>query len=676
MAGGTSLSGLSYDFGVQIAKGTVSYLAKTVASVTALTGSIHALVHATNKLDGMLVKNQIAFGGYANTLKAIHHAEDLVAKGIGYSAEDLLEGFKLLQRAGLNVKDNTDLVAKAAKAAGVEFAEMARIIKSGNFNALAEMGIITERTALSMNRFGYNTFQASKQVKALLEEANKKGLFENAVTSIPKILKRFKQFKEDFLFAIIGDPKDPEGLAYNVKKYMTQIADFINKHRNKIIYYGKLIGIAFKLTINVVADLLKKVFGYLGKLMGVRDKSMQSMKDSIMSFGLWAEIIRVRIKMFFEEYGSWIKNIIKLILIYQSIRFGIGLWANVTAGAIRYARILRVVILRQNWLVRSFKAISSYGSGSFWGGISKGLSSVASGLATAARASWSFTASLLANPVGAIIAGVVLLIAYIVILATHWDKIRERMAEVNDSVILLALLFAPILGIPMLLAKYWNNFKAIFMNIWATIKNTVSLVGLYFDDFFEMLKRKAISVGLYIKKKFPRLFDFFSSVRNRIIEIWNDVTNKIKEKINWLGNKLKGSFFGKILSYFERGSKSLADRSAAALAAKQKEKGLPVNVATGTTSTALAVQEELNKKLKTKSAKTTSEASYGSGKSSINLENIGGNYNPASNVVNHNNQKYEIKLMLSEGMSADEIVKTLMKKLKEEESKNNMRNGH
>lgn len=352
------LSGFSYDFGVQIARGTLNQLVRTVAGVTALTGSIVSLVQNTRELDMVFKRNQIAFGGYANTLKTFNYATNLVAKGIGYSTDDLLSGIQSLGRAGLNAKDNIELVRAAANATGNSFGDVAKIIQQGNFGALADMGVITQRSADSMQAFGFNTYQASRQVKKLLDEANKRGLFSNSVQTIDQIMTRFTQFKEDFVNAIIGDPKDPNGLAFNVKKYMTKIADFIERNRNHIIMIGKGIGQVFLFVIRVVGDFMKRIFKHVSSMVGLQKKTAATMQEQLYSFGLWLEVQRVRIRRFFDEYGKYIWMAVKALLFIKGIR----VFAGIIAGALRLIRILRVFLLLKNPITQMLRSIRGFDS--------------------------------------------------------------------------------------------------------------------------------------------------------------------------------------------------------------------------------------------------------------------------------------------------------------------------
>lgn len=89
---------------------------------------------------------------------------------------------------------------------------------------------------------------------------------------------------------------------------------------------------------------------------------------------------------------------------------------------------------------------------------------IATKVATAAQ--WLWNAALTANPIGLIIVGVGLLIAGIVLMVKHWDKVRDTMKRWRESAVfqILSIVF-PILKIVDLIAflsERWKAIKAIF----------------------------------------------------------------------------------------------------------------------------------------------------------------------------------------------------------------------
>jgi hypothetical protein len=560
--------GMSYDFGVSIAKGTIQALSATVVAVTALTASVYSLLEADDELVTMINKNQISFGGYANTLKAIAYAEKRAAEGIGFNTKDLVSGFRHLQQAGFNARKETNLVAKAALGMNSSFEQTASTIKNGDFNALYEAGVITQRTAMSFNAMGFSAQQASKQVMGLIREANKKGLFDGAVQSMGQITSRFKQFRNDFVFAIIGDPRDPEGLAYNVKKYMTKIADFLNTHRNTIIYYGKVIGRVFRFVINVVGDFLKVMWKNLFGIDKIRQKSMKTMQDQLLSFGLWIEILRVKIKMFFEDYGAAIAFAIKALIAFKAVKIGINMWKSLQLALNFVLGLLEGTVIQSKLLYRYFRylwntsilkgyirefgglrqGLAAYAretlqvwkiNAKAWGSSAlSGVKSFGTGIASAATSAWSFTAAMAANPITWVVAAVVALVAAVVWLVKNWDELWYKTQSMEDT-------WYNMLNPLYMIIKYWEEIKAVAGNIWYSVKAQFSSMWSTVQTGFYKLKYNFMQIKNWVKEYIYKPFQ----------STWDAIGNFFKK---YVIDPIQSFFnkFGSIIDKFFGGSKN------------------------------------------------------------------------------------------------------------------------
>lgn len=104
---------------------------------------------------------------------------------------------------------------------------------------------------------------------------------------------------------------------------------------------------------------------------------------------------------------------------------------------------------------------------------------------------WAFTTALLANPITWIIIGIVALIGALYLLWKNWDMvvawlngawdsavgfllgtfdwIKAKVEEVPTSVLALIAVFAPFIGIPLLIIQNWDVLKAFFGNLWTNI---------------------------------------------------------------------------------------------------------------------------------------------------------------------------------------------------------------
>ena len=179
--------------------------------------------------------------------------------------------------------------------------------------------------------------------------------------------------------------------------------------------------------------------------------------------------------------------------------------------------------------------------------IGKSLGKLTGKLKLAAIAQWLLNYAMEANPVGLIIIGIALLIAYIVLLIVYWDEIREKMQGVSDLVIFMViawgLIFAPIValfvGIPMLLAKYWEEFSVIFTNIWDIIRNVATTVFNVIRFGIDRLKKSIKKMRDYI---FSALMRVIKKITRTIKTVVKKITKAIKTVLNKIMNFIKKKF--------------------------------------------------------------------------------------------------------------------------------------
>jgi len=492
-------NGLSYDFGLQMASGVVQGLKEAALEYISIVGSIYALYDTIADMDDIMNKNMVSFGGYANTLKAIEFTSKQIVEGKTiFDQEDMMAGMKAMQRAGLDAKKNFDLINKAADGAGTSFTEMADTIRSGNFNALSEMGIITDRTAMSLNRMGFTQQQAMQKTLGYLKEAEAKGMFKDTIQTLPSILRRFKEFGVEFMRAIIGDPKDPEGFANTVKRTFTEIADFIHDHLEGVRKVGALIGKALSFIVHVVFDFVKAIGHAVKSTIGSMDGFFANFRDKMMSFGLWLEILRVQIKSWFKDHEELIKNIVKGIMAILAIT------AIAKVGDMIYA------------IVTALTSLS---------GIMTVLTPLIEGFAL-----------IMANLMVA--TGVVALVAAVYLLWKYWDDIKGVLKKAWDIFVSF--------NIPLqFLIKYAGTIKNVFINIYTIIKNLI--VATFYNlvlkiqeavAFVKMLYEKFALVRIVIdgiKIVFNTIKDIISWVVDKIGSVW-----KFIEKVTGVAAKLTG----------------------------------------------------------------------------------------------------------------------------------------
>lgn len=167
----------------------------------------------------------------------------------------------------------------------------------------------------------------------------------------------------------------------------------------------------------------------------------------------------------------------------------------------------------------------------------------------AAAAQWLFNTSLFACPVVWIIAAIMTVIAAVVLLVKHWDKVTGFFAKLWDKVKAifraawdwvknLFLNYTP----AGLIIKHWDKISAFFGNLWGKVKAV-------FRNTWEWVKSLFLSytpAGLIIKH-WDKIVGFFSNlwdtIKNGVVNAWNSI----------------GEFFGGLgAKFFEWGKNILA----------------------------------------------------------------------------------------------------------------------
>ena len=178
-----------------------------------------------------------------------------------------------------------------------------------------------------------------------------------------------------------------------------------------------------------------------------------------------------------------------------------------------------------------------------------------------------FNASLLANPITWVIAGIMALIAAIILLWQNWDTVSqwlsdswEWLKETATAVFqAIADFFTNIWeSIKETAITVWTAITEFFSNTWNGIKETVSTVFQAIADFFtgiwEGIKEKAITVWTAITEflsntwngiketvstVFQAIADFFTNIWENIKQIFNKALEAIKNTINNVWNGVK-----------------------------------------------------------------------------------------------------------------------------------------
>ena len=180
-------------------------------------------------------------------------------------------------------------------------------------------------------------------------------------------------------------------------------------------------------------------------------------------------------------------------------------------------------------------------------GVSAALSSKGSGIIALLRVAsigvttFATTLASLAVPILAVVA----LGAAVYLVWQNWGLVSEALLSLYEPILKVIAFFFPILRIPILLIRYWKEFKQIFMDIWNGLSSFIQ------------------GIWIYIKVGFQQLGDYLGSWVTYMVEKFGEFTGYIKEEfpiiykifegLGWVIGKLGEGFsfvFNKVIGFF------------------------------------------------------------------------------------------------------------------------------
>lgn len=270
----------------------------------------------------------------------------------------------------------------------------------------------------------------------------------------------------------------------------------------------------------------------------------------------------------------------------------------------------------------------------------------------ATASAWAFAAALLANPITWVVVGVVALVAVVYLLIRHFYGAKTAMATMIDGLILVVGAFFPLVGVILLVIRYWSKFKVIFTNVWHTVLNVAKLAWIKLKDYASQFIN-------WITTK----FSFLSTIFDPIVAAFKSVSKWVKD----LGNGPLGWLLDKVINL----TKNMADSTGAALAAEQQKHGMEVTAKYGE-------REELEKKQKAASPtgeKPREEKSTASLMARArNLKEMAFERNIAPESMPTPGAT-TINIYPQQGQSAEQIAQEVMRRIKQEQRTTAQRQG-
>jgi phage-related protein len=141
-------------------------------------------------------------------------------------------------------------------------------------------------------------------------------------------------------------------------------------------------------------------------------------------------------------------------------------------------------------------------------------------------AQWAMNFAIMANPVGLLVAAIVVLIAAIiavtVIIIKNWEQIKAFFANVANSI-----------------KQTWADVSAWFLNIWRTIvssfQNGLNQITSFFTSVFNGIKAIVGPVLTWLENLWSSVMNTLLHPVQAIEAAFNSVVAAIKHVIDWLG---------------------------------------------------------------------------------------------------------------------------------------------
>jgi len=546
---------------------TIKRLAIWATGIYTVREALQGLFDTGERLDLLLQRNTVNFGSYTNALGAYSkYQSEIISGRLLGNAEDYMDAANILMREGVKMTDtmSTRLNDWAASVGG-SVSQVASAIESaigGNTAAFEQFGI-SSSTLRYMNMYTANTTQMRNAVlKFVASQKQFNGLAKEMPTTWASIAARMKAMKDKFIEAIIGRAGDPNSLNAMVKRTIMEVMDFLNRNAKTIKAVAAAISASLKWMFRQIASFTEWVIGKAQTGIDSLQKVVSNYKTRIAGFILYLELIKMRVLDFLRAHQDTIKTIIKWYLYYRVAKWALLIPTKIILSLVEYGEKLKGVYNILKWVstgVYQFLA-------GFFGEMIRLGPVVARMLRMSTAGMWGFNAAAAANPIGLIVLAVAALVGWVVYLVTHWNDVQKSMQNVNGAVLVMASVLMPVVGLPLLMAKYWKQVKTIVFNLMQTIKNVFQIVVIASKNAFKFVIGAFKTLVNKMWEVLPGwLKDFGSFIYKSLVKVTrkiaqffsNLVPQWLKDGIAWLGSSVTG-FFDAVAD----GTKNLANKTA------------------------------------------------------------------------------------------------------------------
>lgn len=361
------------------------------------------------------------------------------------------------------------------------------------------------------------------------------------------------------LISVWGGISDSIGAGVStVVEYIDKLDVFFSDFKNNvapIVLFIFLIRLEIESFLSGFYKGFTTVFGFFLKML------WESLK-ALAQFAQWLGIGKTNS----ESLGIVLGVVLGYLLGIRAVKFVASMFSPLINGAKYLIAELAKAYMGQQRLLASEGVLAGM---SAWRKFVTTISYLTLPLQGAATASWAFTASLLANPITWVVVAIIALVAWIGYLIYNWDEVQKSMQGVSGEALAFLAIILPIVGIPLLMAKYWEQLKIIVSNVWRGISGYAKSFWLFiryeilipmrtfFGQVWDWVKQKASGLFNYLLAKFPALMvpvlifktawegikDIFVSVYEWIVKIIDKVmdSNFVNALVG-IGEKLSGMF--------------------------------------------------------------------------------------------------------------------------------------
>ena len=280
--------------------------------------------------------------------------------------------------------------------------------------------------------------------------------------------------------------------------------------------FGGQLAILKNQITGVGTSIMSNVMPYLSGFVKIITDNMPKIKQTITDtinfivplFQTWMKLIGQIVSELFPNFGKQIDGVKGKTNIFKD---AISAVTGILKFAADHINIVKaaLVILAGVWAIQTGLVIAH--------NIALVAHSIATG--TAAAAQWILNVAMGANPIGAIILGIMALIGVVLLMVTHWQAVSNFFVGLWNGIIgifktawdwlnttmgkwvtvIIAVIF-PFIGIPLLIAEHWGQLISFFAGLWGGIKTGFSdVVNFMISGINLFIKAWLLPFNLLIK---------------------------------------------------------------------------------------------------------------------------------------------------------------------------------